>query len=102
MEITRVGETPWYFSTVFASPDPWKRQDLWRALTYFARSNDKSWLLVGDFNEKIYDWERNSSYAETTRRSERFNHWLERNQLIEVEFSCPTHTWARGNSIETR
>lgn len=28
VEITRNGEVPWYFSAIYASPDPSKRQDL--------------------------------------------------------------------------
>ncbi|XP_056697923.1 uncharacterized protein [Spinacia oleracea] len=102
MIITRRGEEPWYLTTVYASPDPSNRQDLWRDLTDFASRNNKPWLLAGDFNETRAGWERSSSCAETTRRSERFNLWVEDTQLIEVEFSGPSHTWARGNTMETR
>ncbi|XP_021843231.1 uncharacterized protein [Spinacia oleracea] len=102
MEITRNGETPWYFTAIYASPDPTKRHELWQNLEEFAHTNGKPWMLAGDFNETRYGWERNSSCSETTRRSVRFNHWIESNQLLEVEFSGPSHTWARGNSVETR
>ncbi|XP_056692243.1 uncharacterized protein [Spinacia oleracea] len=103
MEITRIGEVPWYFTTVYASPDPSKRQDLiWRELENFAARNNKPWMLAGDFNETRFDWERSSSCSETSRRSNHFNQWVEHNQLLEIEFSCPSHTWARGNSAETR
>lgn len=30
----------------------------------------------------------------------RFNQWVEDNQLLEVEFSGPSHTWSRGKSPE--
>lgn len=101
VEITRNGEVPWYFSAIYASPDPSKRQDLWRELSDFASNHHKPWLLAGDFNETRFQWERSSSCAETSRRSARFNHWVEHNQLIEVSFSGPSHTWSRGHSIET-
>ena len=96
-----MGETPWFFTAVYASPDPTKRQELWRELSDFAQRLEKPWLLAGDFNDTRYSWERNSSSASTTRRSVAFNHWIEDNQLIEIEFSGPSHTWARGNSSET-
>lgn len=102
MEITRAGEIPWYLTAIYASPDPSKRQDLWEELASFARTHNKKWLLAGDFNDTRYGWERNTSCAETTRRSVRFNSWIESQHLVEVEFSGPAHTWARGNSVDTR
>ncbi|XP_021726206.1 uncharacterized protein LOC110693390 [Chenopodium quinoa] len=102
MTISRRGEEPWYFTLVYASPDPTKHNDLWQELSDFASQNNKPWLLAGDFNETRFGWERNSSCNERTRRTERFNHWVEDNQLIEVEFSGSPHTWAWGNSMATR
>lgn len=102
MEITRVGEEPWYLTTIYASPDPSRRQELWKELEEFAQSHKKPWLLAGDFNETQFRWERNSSCSETPRRSRQFNHWVKNNQLLEIEFSGPSHTWARGNSVDTR
>lgn len=102
MLITRNGEIPWYLTAIYASPDPTKRQELWRNLEEFAFQNNKPWILAGDFNETRFGWERNSSSADTTRRSSLFNAWVDSNQLLEVEFSGPSHTWARGNSVDTR
>lgn len=94
MEITKTGERPWYFSAIYASPDPSNRHELWRELSDFARNNDKPWLLAGDFNDTRYGWERSSACADTIRRSERFNHWVESSQLLEVEFAGSAHTWS--------
>lgn len=85
-----------------ASPDPSKRKELWEELREFAHTHNKPWLMAGDFNETRLDSERNSSCAETSRRSRKFNQWIEDMQLLEVEFSGPSHTWARGDSRETR
>ncbi|XP_021757503.1 uncharacterized protein LOC110722546 [Chenopodium quinoa] len=102
MEITRVGATPWYFSAVYASPDPTKRRDLWEELNKFASNNSNPWLIAGDFNETRFPSKRNTSCRETTRRSALFNEWVNDLELIEVEFSGAAHTWARGRSPETR
>ncbi|XP_021754411.1 uncharacterized protein LOC110719729 [Chenopodium quinoa] len=102
MEITRRGDTPWYFSAVYASPDPMKRKELWKDLQEFARLNNKPWMIAGDFNDTRFPSERNSSCRETDRRSRLFNNWIEDMDLIEVEFSGAAHTWARGHSLETR
>ncbi|KAL2941204.1 hypothetical protein RDABS01_029554, partial [Bienertia sinuspersici] len=68
----------------------------------FARTHNKPCLLGGDFNGTRYDWERNSCCSKVQRRSLQFNHWIESMELVELEFSGPSHTWARGNSEETR
>ncbi|XP_021744864.1 uncharacterized protein LOC110710830 [Chenopodium quinoa] len=98
MEITRIGEIPWYFTAVYASPDPSKRRELWSELEQFAQSHGKPWLLAGDFNETRFLSERNSSCNETNRRSAMFNDWIEGMDLLEVEFSGAAHTWARGKT----
>ncbi|KAL2932872.1 50S ribosomal protein L10 [Bienertia sinuspersici] len=85
VEITRNGETPWYFSVIYASPDPLKRRDLWEELKNFAATNNKLWLLAGDFNDTRYDWERNESFSETYRRYRLFNQLVHDMELVEVE-----------------
>lgn len=102
MNITRVGEQPWYFTAVYASPDPMKRRELWENLKEFTTTHNKPWLIAGDFNDTRYDWERSSACSETNRRSARFNNWVEDMELLEVEFSGASHTWARGLTPETR
>ena len=102
MTISRVGAVPWYFSAIYASPDPSKRNELWQELREFAGSHNEPWLLAGDFNETRFPSERSSSCRETTRRSNNFNEWIDDLQLLEVEFSGASHTWARGLSPETR
>ncbi|XP_021764430.1 uncharacterized protein LOC110729037 [Chenopodium quinoa] len=73
MEITRVGATPWYFSAIYASPDPIKRRELWDELKSFASTHNKPWLIAGDFNDTRFPSERNKSCHETNRRSALFN-----------------------------
>lgn len=102
MTITRNGSMPWYFSAIYASPDPTKRQELWQELRQFAESHNEPWLLAGDFNETRYPSERSNSSRESTRRSHQFNEWIDELHLLELEFSGASHTWSRGLSPETR
>ncbi|KAL2940400.1 Dextranase [Bienertia sinuspersici] len=102
MEVKKTGETPWYFTAVYASPNASKRLELWEELRSFAQSHNKPWLIAGDFNDTKFPSERNSSCRETTRRSIMFNNWINEMDLMEVEFIGAAQTWARGNSIETR
>ncbi|XP_074288240.1 uncharacterized protein LOC141613406 [Silene latifolia] len=102
MEISRVNETPWLFTAVYASPDPNNRRELWANLEDFARRNDIPWMLAGDFNETRSLTERHGGDSNMARRCDLFNTWIENCALVELEFSGPSHTWARGNSPETR
>ncbi|KAK9691696.1 hypothetical protein RND81_09G212700 [Saponaria officinalis] len=102
IEISRNGELPWFFSVVYASPDPSNRRKLWAELENFARQNNRPWLLAGDFNETCSLNERHGGDVNMARRCERFNNWIENCDLIELAFTGVTHTWARGNSVETR
>lgn len=101
MDMKHVEVEPWYFIAIYASPDPNKRSDLWRELKDFAATHNKPWLLAGDFNDTRFAWERITNCAETSRRCNRFNEWVEDMGLLEVEFSGASHTWSRGNSAET-
>ncbi|XP_074296800.1 uncharacterized protein LOC141627423 [Silene latifolia] len=102
LEVSRTGGVPWLFTAVYASPDPTNRRALWTELEDFARTNNKPWLLAGDFNETRSLGERHGGNASMAKRCENFNNWIENCELLELEFSGPAHTWARGNSPETR
>ncbi|XP_074266442.1 uncharacterized protein LOC141589715 [Silene latifolia] len=102
IEVSRNGELPWFFSVVYASPNPSNRVELWSELERFARNNDHPWMLAGDYNETRSLTERHGGNNNMARRCELFNNWIESCQLIELEFSGPAHTWSRGNSEATR
>ncbi|XP_074289227.1 uncharacterized protein LOC141614378 [Silene latifolia] len=102
IEIARNGELPWFFSAVYASPDPSNRRELWVELENFARNNNQPWLLAGDFNETRSLSERQGGDSNMARRCENFNNWIENCVLLKLAFSGASYTWGRGNSVETR
>lgn len=93
MNITMVDAEPWYFTMVYASPDPNKRKDLWLELQNFATTHNKPQLIAGDFNETRVAQEISSVCAKTLRRAQKFNTWIEDMQLFELEFVGASHTW---------
>ncbi|XP_074291073.1 uncharacterized protein LOC141617834 [Silene latifolia] len=102
IEIARNGEFPWFFSANYASPDPNNRQELWNELEAFARNNNRPWLIAGDINETSSLSERHGGDANMARRCQNFNNWIENCEFIELAFTGASHTWARGNTEETR
>ncbi|XP_074289440.1 uncharacterized protein LOC141614592 [Silene latifolia] len=101
-EVSRRGEEPWFFSAIYASPNPQNRNELWAELERYAKNNNYPWMLAGDFNETRSLAERHGGDHNMARRCNLFNNWIENCELIELEFSGSLHTWARGNSCDTR
>jgi len=89
MEVCRGGETPWFFTAVYASPNETLRQELWAKLSSFGCHYDSPWLLAGDFNETKNMEERFNCSEDLSRRCNNFNLWIEINQLIGLGFSGP-------------
>ncbi|KAK9716041.1 hypothetical protein RND81_06G207300 [Saponaria officinalis] len=102
VEISRVGEIPWYYTAVYASPDSTRKEDLWRELEFFASTHNRPWLAMGDFNDTRFLHERNGGGDSMRRRCARFNAWFENNNWIDLDYSGPDFTWSRGNSATTR
>ncbi|KAL9242086.1 hypothetical protein vseg_016122 [Gypsophila vaccaria] len=102
VEVKRSNQVPWILSAVYASPDTQKREEWSTEIQTFGQSLDKPWMLAGDFNDTRSLNERNGNSYAMRRRCEKFNHWIENNELLELDYSGPTFTWARGYTPETR
>ena len=102
VEIKKTGDDPWLFSAVYASPDSNLKRDLWAELENIRRNYNGPWLLAGDFNDTVCMSERNGvDSSEMQRRCKNFADWIANNNLIDLGFSGPAHTWFRGNSEDT-
>lgn len=53
VEMKKVGEAPWLFSAIYASPDTSLRKELWDELERVKDAYSGPWLLAGDFNETL-------------------------------------------------
>ncbi|XP_074313493.1 uncharacterized protein LOC141648668 [Silene latifolia] len=96
VEISRIGEVPWFYSVIYASPDSIKREELWRALEGFASTHNRPWLVMGDFNDTRFLHERNRDSDAMRRRCNRFNDWFEANNWIDLDYSGPRLLVTRG------
>ncbi|XP_071713545.1 uncharacterized protein [Rutidosis leptorrhynchoides] len=62
------------------------KEALWDSLEGLIQSVDTSWLLVGDFNEvRVLEDRLNSQFIQS--RADRFNEFIIRNGLIEIEIN---------------
>jgi len=102
VEIKPHGHPSWNLTLVYASPQVQTRELLWPQLQHLATEYRKPWLLAGDFNETATPEERNHCNTEVLRRCKRFKHWIDNSGLIDLGYSGPKFTWARGLTRETR
>lgn len=80
VEISKVGETPWIFSAIYASPGSNLKRELWEALEEAKRRFTGPWILRGDFNDTVNMNERvGIGGAEMQRRCRNFSNWVETN-----------------------
>ncbi|KAL2894990.1 putative RNA-directed DNA polymerase from transposon X-element [Bienertia sinuspersici] len=84
VEIQKVGEAPWLFSAIYASPDTSLRKELWDELERVKDAYSGPWLLAGDCNETL---SMNSRIGCDTSEMQRR--------------AGPEHTWSCGLSPAT-
>jgi len=102
MGIKLHGQVSWVLTVIYTNPHSHIRDWLWQELQGFAIDCMKPWLLAGDYNETISLEECNHGGPDMRRRCNRFKQWIENNGLIDLGYSGPKFTWARGLSHDTQ
>ena len=96
VEVSKIGEEPWLFSAIYASPNSSILRELWRELEAIKGNYRGPWLIAGDFNETSSMSERvGVGGAEMSRRCRNFSDWIDRNGWLDLGCSGPQFTWAR-------
>ncbi|KAL8154246.1 hypothetical protein V2J09_012006 [Rumex salicifolius] len=102
VEIKRRGEVPWVLSAIYGSPNASTRLNLWCELEDFALSNNRSWILTGDFNATRSTSEKSRQSDSTQRAFEIFDQWIDNLHLVDLGFIGPKYTWWCGSDPSTR
>ena len=102
MGIKLQGQVSWVLTVIYTNPHSHIRDWLWQELQGFAIDCMKPWLLAGDYNETISLEECNHGGPDMRRRCNRFKQWIENNGLIDLGYSGPKFTWARGLPHDTQ
>lgn len=99
VEIARIGDIPWMFFAIYASPQSLKKQELWRELEQIKANYTAPWLLGGDFNDTTSMEERHGvGGVEMQRRCRLFSERVNADGLIDLGFTGSPHTWFRGET----
>ncbi|OMO49899.1 Endonuclease/exonuclease/phosphatase [Corchorus capsularis] len=92
----------WNFTTVYGSPAPTNREELWRYLGDENHSMQGPWLVGGDFNTIASSADKSNFSSHDTSRCRRFNEVINSCELVDLGFTGPRYTWKRsGRGIAT-
>ncbi|KAI7994851.1 hypothetical protein LOK49_LG11G00261 [Camellia lanceoleosa] len=97
--ISRQNYSDLVLSTVYASPNNSKRNELWQDLETLSQTMDEPWLLVGDFNDFVAQSEKRSlfgtqsqSQSQDQRRSRKFIDRMNSCNLMDLGCTGPRLT----------
>lgn len=88
-----------YFTGVYGEPDPNLRRDVWDKISHDISINSVPWGCMGDFNEILFQHEKEGLRPHDNRLIDDFRKFLDDNSLTDVELKGCKFTWS-NNRIE--
>lgn len=90
----------WFLSIVYASPRPYQRLDVWIELAAFNNLIAAPWCLAGDFNQALFDWEKQGGGHINTSASLAFSSCIDECHLMDLAFNGQPFTYQHGELRE--
>ena len=90
----------WRFTGVYGEPDWRHKARTWEAIRSIKGDLGVPWLLMGDFNEILYNSEKEGGRPRTQRQLQAFHDALSECEVNDVGFVGDIYTWQRGHIRE--
>ncbi|KAJ1377585.1 Endonuclease/exonuclease/phosphatase superfamily [Sesbania bispinosa] len=87
------GSVPWFLTSIYASPRPAIREELWAQLQLLSTSILDPWVLMGDFNSYLSPEEKSGGAPANVRSMSRFNSFINLCGLFDLGYCGPPFTW---------
>lgn len=81
-----------YFTFVYAPPRIEYRIPFWNLLNTLAPPIGQKWVLLGDFNETLFQWEKFDNYCPSTQSETLFKIFIFKHNLLDSPHSGVTFT----------
>ncbi|KAL4341260.1 hypothetical protein GQ457_08G016750 [Hibiscus cannabinus] len=92
-----VGEnSSFFFTCVYASPEPLKRRILWNQLKALELASGAPWVIGGDLNVIVSSFERQGGSSSRSNICSDFGEFMMDTGLLDMGFNGPKFTWKRG------
>lgn len=89
-------KTKWLLSLVYASPTATIREQFCDYMEQLSMLIMLPWCILGDFNQVIYQKDKQGGRAVGGHSAERMRLMFDRCGLMETKFSGPSFTWTNG------
>ncbi|KAK9689842.1 hypothetical protein RND81_09G085300 [Saponaria officinalis] len=86
-------ERSWFLCCVYGDPYVSNRNDVWQHLGSWLELLDRPYLLIGDFNQVEYNWDKLSQKCGRIDGANDFTLWKQNYQLLDIPFKGPRFTW---------
>ena len=93
-------EGGWRFTGIYGEPEWNQKGRTWDAIRSIRGDLTAPWLLMGDFNEILYNSEKEGGRPRTQRQLQAFHDVLSECELNYMEFTGDLYTWQRGHIRE--
>ncbi|XP_031095076.1 uncharacterized protein LOC115999360 [Ipomoea triloba] len=101
IQVANDTEGPWVLSVVYGSPNQGLRRRLFAELSQHNTRGQDPWLVAGDFNSVVSQDKVSNPESFSLNRCVEFNDWIFREGLMDLGFTGPKFTWARGQHTST-
>ncbi|GMI90334.1 hypothetical protein HRI_002702700 [Hibiscus trionum] len=98
--IIREDDAQWRFTGFYGNPVEHRRSESWSLLRQLESQQNLSWLVVGDFNEITFSFEKKGGRLRNERNMAGFREVLEDFNLSDLGFNGVWYTWERGRLPE--
>lgn len=90
----------WRFTGIYGEPEWNQKGRTWNAIRSIKGDLTVPWLLMGDFNEILYNSEKQGGRPRTQRQLQAFHDVLSECELQDMGFTGDLYTWQRGQIRE--
>ncbi|KAG0523282.1 hypothetical protein BDA96_07G110100 [Sorghum bicolor] len=100
MEVSETRGNPWRFTGIYGEPQEAMKWKTWQLLQDLAaqHQNNQAWLCAGDFNEVLYQHEKEGGVPRPQNSMDRFKQALEVSELHDLGFEGNVFTWRNKQS----
>lgn len=91
----------WRVTGFYGEPDTNLRSQAWSMMQRIGDNNQLPWLMMGDFNELLWQSKKKGGGLRPERLMKAFGDTLDEMNLADLGFIGPKFTWKRGKSRRT-
>lgn len=89
----------WRYTGFYGCPERERRQESWNLLRTLATESDLPWCVLGDFNDMLFDFEKQGGRPQPRSLLEGFTNTIIDCRLEDLGFNGCEFTWERSRGI---